>query len=138
MIVCDREFDQRDPKDSDISLVEVDFYAGILPNPAVRDHRLSLRKRFFAPGFGPAMFELYRHFHDTGEEIAIERSVNLARILRRAHCEFERFHGRSAPDRVCTHLPPWRAFTCPVPASEALAITGMEVSTHTINQTDKE
>ena len=120
MIVCPNEFDQQDPKDPDISLIEVDFYAGIPPSPAVRDHRLSLRKRFFPPGFGPAMFELYRHFHDTGEDIAIERSLSLAKLLRRAHCEYERFHGVSAPDRVCIHQPPCRAFTCPVPAKEVV------------------
>jgi hypothetical protein len=72
MIVCEKDFEQPDPKDAEHSLAEVDFYARILPNPSdpdwPRDHSLSMRKDLVT-----GLFEVYRTY--------IERAMTFKNCL---------------------------------------------------------
>lgn len=127
MIICETEFKTVDPKDKDIALTEVDYYAWSPPKDGITNHRLSLRKRF-----STGNYELYRKYVTTfirivpgvGKDISLESdgaeeiviaTPDLQEAIDRAGQEVKRFHNYESRDKICRHAYPLLAHGCKSP-----------------------
>jgi hypothetical protein len=107
MIICELGFEDKDAKNPEYSMREVDFYSHIPYDfimKGFKNHRLSLRKNLKLN-----KFEVYRFFHDSKkEEVAFSGSFEDA--LKFANNEWNKFWGflgKKELDIACQHKPPF-------------------------------
>lgn len=116
MIVCELSFDKPDPKRTDYSLHEVDYFDHAWP-PAYRrgGYRLSLRRNLKGFGGGEKdVFEVYRRYHDTQLEEVIFAG-NFVKALEKAYEEAIEVCGEEwgQADEPCEHKEPKISIFCP-------------------------
>jgi hypothetical protein len=114
MIICELGFEDKDAKNPEYSMREVDFYSHIPYDfimKGFKNHRLSLRKNLKLN-----KFEVYRYFYENRkEEVAF--SGDFKDALNFANNEWNKFWGflgKREPDVPCQHeFPQIDTWWCP-------------------------